>query len=332
MPKYKFGSGSKNPPHKQVKNWFSTNILLKFAALALALFLWFYSVTNSIQQEQYAVPIFVTVVDTGLVDLSRDYGTAEVLLEGQGKEFIKLLWTEPRFEFAVAEKKPKKVQIALNPRDVVVPEGASLRPLAVLGPSSIEVELDWLIEKVIPVFAAIEPQEEGFVQKGKVTLEPEQVTLTGARKELRGLKMIQTLPVELPSEPGPFNIDTNLDLSGFSTLETVDGLITVRGELERLIERKMENVPIKITGLLKSNYRPEPTMISIIVTGTESRIAGLTVEDIEAVLEINNPPSGETYYSPKIVLPENVELINEQPKLFQAVPGDTLREAAEPEV
>ena len=116
----------------------------------------------------------------------------------------------------------------------------------------------WLMEKVIPVTAAIESHQEGFIQKGRITVEPDEVTVKGARKELRGLAVVETVPVALPSVPGPFELVTSLDLSGFTTLEVVDGSITLRGELERLIERKMEDIPVVITGLLKSNYQPEP--------------------------------------------------------------------------
>ncbi|MFQ6103579.1 MAG: YbbR-like domain-containing protein [Candidatus Glassbacteria bacterium] len=320
-------------PHlilRQLKEWFSKNILLKIAALALAVFLWFNAATNRIQQEEYSVPISIVIEDTSLVDFTQDYGRARILFEGQGKEFLKLLWNKPRFEFAIDEKKPKKVKIRPSPGDVIIPEGISLRPLAVLEPEAIEVELDWLVEKTIPVLPVFEMAEEGFIQKGKITADPTEINVRGARKEIKGLKSVPTELIELPSTAGNFEVIARIDLSKFQTLTTYQETVKIRGEIERIIERKLEDIPVEITGMLRKDYRANPETINILVTGRESRIASLTPKEIKAVLEINTPPSGETYYSPKIVLPENVELISEQPKLFQAVLLDSIQRIDSP--
>jgi hypothetical protein len=330
----KLGPGTRHTAYKQIKGWFSKNILLKIAAIALAAFLWFHSATNRIQQEEYSVPITVVLEDTSLVDINREYGSATVLLEGQGKEFIKLLWQKPRLVFALTEKKPRKFELSITPQDMIIPEGVLLRPIAVLGPQSVEVELDWLTEKIVSVLPMVKLADEGFIQKGKVTVEPAEVKLRGARKELKGLKSIPTVLVELPTASGEFELAANLDLGGFSTVLTVDEVVLIKGEIERLIERKMEEIPVEITGNMRKDYRARPETINIIVTGMESRVASLSQQEVRVLLEINSPPSGETYYSPKIVLPESIELISEQPKLFQAVPADSIidstREAGSP--
>ena len=318
------GPSTRNPLLKQFKGWFSTNILLKIAALALAVFLWFHSDTNKVQQEDYSIPISIMLEDTALVDMSSGHGNARVLLEGQGKEFLKLLWNKPRFEFAVMEKKPKRLEIPLNPKDVIIPEGVSLRPLAILEPQSILIELDWLTEKTLTVMPMVERIEEGFIQKGKLTVEPAEVRIRGARQELKGRKSIPTELVRLPSSSGEFELVAKIDLNDFRTLKAVEETVVIRGEIERIIERRMENIAVEITGALKQTYHAKPGTIDILVTGMESRIASLKPEEIKAVLEINIPPTGETYYSPMIVLPDFVELISEQPKLFQAIPEDSL--------
>lgn len=327
MPTLRIGAGDPRSFSAQIKGWFSKNILLKIAALSLAIFLWFYSATSRVQQEEYLVPISVVVEDTSLVDLRRDHGNASILFEGQGKEFLKLLWKKPRFEFTIDEKKPREIEIQLAAQDLVIPEGVHLRPVSILEPQSITVEIDWLTERSVPILPMIELTEEGFVQSGNVTVEPAEVMVRGARKELRGLKHVPTEPVELPSTSGEYEIVAALDTRQFQTLVPAVDSVLIKGSIQRVIERKLENIPVEVTGLLREEYRAVPPTIDIIVTGMETKIAGLTQDQIQAMLEINSPPSGETYYSPKIVLPDDVELISEQPKLFQAIAEDTLSES-----
>ncbi len=327
MPTFRIGAGDPRSLSIHIKGWFSKNILLKIASLSLAVFLWFYSATSRVQQEEYLVPISVVVEDTSLVDLRRDHGNASILFEGQGKEFLKLLWKKPHFEFTVDEKKPREIEIPLSALDLVIPEGVHLRPVSILEPQSITVEIDWLTERSVPVLPMVERTDEGYVQHGNVRVEPDEVVVRGARKELRGLKHIPTELVELPSTSGVYEIVAALDTEQFQTLVPSVDSVRITGSIERVIERKLEDIPVEVAGLLSDEYRAVPATIDIIVTGMESKVSGLTPDQVQAMLEINNPPTGETYYSPKIVLPEDVELISEQPKLFQAVAEDTTAES-----
>lgn len=321
---YKLSQGVPNSISGHIKGWFSKNILLKISAFSLAVFLWFHSLTNAIHQQEYRVPIGVTVADTSLVDLARDHGDARILLEGQGKEFLKLLFRKPRAHLAITDRKPMKLELPLSPHDVVMPEGVGLRTVAVLEPRSIEIELDHLVRRVIPISPVIEPSSERFAQQSNLVLEPREVLVAGAKKELKGLKEIRTVSVRLPSASGDYEIEAELDLSAFQTLKTSTKSVRIQGTLERVIERKLQNIPVEVIGSLGSTYRAKPETIDLIVTGIESRVASLSPREVKAVLEVDIPPAGETYFSPRITLPESVELISEQPKLFRAVPLDSV--------
>jgi hypothetical protein len=326
MAVFKLSQGVPTSISAQIKGWFSKNILLKIAALALAVFIWFDSAMNRIHQQDYRIPILVTVADTTLVDTVGDHGSARVLLEGEGKDFLKLLLRKPIAHFTVTEREPRKIEFPLSPQDVVMPEGMDLRAVSVLEPRTIEIELDRFMRRVLPVSPVIEPGGKGFLQESSILVEPPEVPVAGARSELKGLTSIPTMPVALPSTSGEYVVEADLDLSGFVTLTTSVKRVKVKGTVERVIEKKLEDIRVEVTGSLASGYRAKPETIDLIITGIESTVMHLSSAEVRAVLEVNDPPAVETYYSPRITLPENVELISEQPKLFQAVPRDSLAE------
>jgi YbbR domain-containing protein len=330
MAKLKLSQGVPRSIYTQIKSWFSKNVLLKISALALAVFLWFHSATNRVHQQEYRVPIHVNVTDTSLVDVARDHGNARVLLEGQGKEFLKLLLRKPSVQFAVTDRKPARAEFPLSPHDVIIPEGVDLRSVAVLEPRAVEVELDYLIRRVVPVSPVVELAGEGFVQGSQIVVEPPEILVTGSKRELKGLQAVPTMSVTLPSASGEYEVEAQLDLSGFLTLTTSVKSVRITGAIERVIERKLQNIPVEVIGKMGSDYRAKPETIDLIVTGIESRVASLSPREVKAALEVNSPPFGETYFSPRITLPENVELISEQPKLFRAVPRDSLSQQAAP--
>lgn len=316
--------GGRDPAILSVlRGWASRNVGLKLISLALGLFLWFHAVTDQPHQVEYPVPLQVVLADTSLMIVNDPPTEVTILFAGPGKELLKLWWKPPRF---VEEIPAGEVGVVDRPLDVSalsIPANVNVIPLGIRSPSSLHFAVDRVVEKEVAVRSNLRviPGDE-YVVVGGITVEPAVVTLRGARGELSSLDTVRTVAGTVEGVVDSFTTTLPLDLSGFRTITAAVREVTLSGRVEEYVDIELGGIPVSLKGRLRDRFVLQPAFIELVVVGPVSRIRSLRREEVEVFIEINDPPVGETYYSPMIELPEGVELLSEQPKLFKAVPVD----------
>lgn len=312
-----------------LKEWLSRNIVLKLISLALGLFLWFHAVTDRAHQMDYPIPLDLVVSDTTLIIVNEPPSEVNILFAGTGKELLKLWWKQPFFVKEIEGGEVGVRNVSLDVSSLSMPAGMNLIPLSVKSPTDLYVTLDRLIEKEVRVLSRVKirPKEE-YVIVGDVSIDPATVILRGAKGVLSSLDSIKTEESFITGVTDSFSATVNLDLSDLRTITSRVTEVTISGRVEKYVEFELGEIPIRLKGRLRHEFTVSPERIQIVVIGPVSLIQTLRKEEVDVYIEINDPPVGETYYSPMIELPEGIELLSEQPKLFKAVPVD--ESAAEP--
>ncbi len=323
MKDLKWITGSGQALLTSVKEWFSRNILLKTTSLVLGLFLWFHAITDQAHQMAYPVPLELVLSDSTLVIVNDLPPTIEVLFAGTGKELLKLWWYKPNYVKEIDIDEVGVKDINLDVSSLSMPAEVNLIPLGVKFPAALHVTLDRVVEKKVRVVSNLKviPGEE-YVVVGNVSVEPSSVTLKGARGELSGIDAVKTVGKTVEGVTDSFSTAVKLDLSNFRNVASEITEVTVSGRVEKYVEFELSEIPIRLRGRLKDKFVVQPGYIGLVIIGPVSRIQSLNKDEIDVYIEINDPPVGETYYSPMIDLPLGVELLSEQPKLFKAVPID----------
>jgi YbbR domain-containing protein len=316
-------TGPDPPLFASLKGWFSRNVLLKVTSLAIGLFLWFNAVTDQAHQMDYPVPLEIVVSDTTLIIVNDPVSDVNIIFAGTGKELLKLWWKKPFFIKEVEGGEVGVRNLNLDVSSLSIPTDLNLIPLGIKSPTSLHVTLDKLVEKEVRVCSRlkVQPKEE-YVILGDVLIDPPTVVLTGARGELSDLDSVKTVESLLNGVEDSFSTTLQLDLSSMRTVTTEVQEVTISGRVEQYVEIELEGIPITLRGRLKKRFSVQPDMIQLVVIGPISLIQSLRKEEVDVYIEINDPPVGETYYSPMIELPEGIDLLSEQPKLFKAVPVD----------
>jgi hypothetical protein len=304
-----------------LKGWFSRNIGLKLISLALGLFLWFHAVTDQSHQMEYPVPLQIVVADSSLMIVNDPPRKVDILFAGPGKELLKLWWKPPRFTKEVTATQAGVVDLSLDVSSLTLPPNVNIIPLGIRSPTSLHLALDRVIEKEVAVRSRLRviPGEQ-YVVVGDIAVDPGAVTLKGARGELSGLDSVVTAEGVVEGVVDSFSTTLPLDLSGFRTVTSPVREVRLSGRVEKYVDIELGGIPISLRGRLRDRFVLQPAFIELVVVGPVSRIRSLRREEIEVFIEINDPPVGETYYSPMIELPDGIELLSEQPKLFKAVP------------
>jgi len=296
---------------------------LKVTSIAIGLFLWFNAVTDQTHQMDYPVPLEIVVSDTTLIVVNDPVMDVNILFAGTGKELLKLWWKKPFFIREVEGGEIGVRNLSLDVSSLSMPTGLNLIPLGIKSPATLHVALDKLVEKEVRVCSRlkVQPREE-YVILGDILIDPPTVVLAGARGELSDLDSVTTVESLLEGVVDSFSTTLQLDLSALRTVTAKVQAVTISGRVEKYVEIALEGIPITLKGRLKKRFSIQPDMIQLVVIGPISLIQSLRKEEVDVYIEINDPPVGETYYSPMIELPEGIELLSEQPKLFKAVPVD----------
>ena len=306
-----------------LKGWFSRNIVLKVISLLLGSFLWFHAVTDQAHQISYPIPLELVVSDTTLIIVNDPPKEVDIVFAGTGKELLKLWWRRPVFVKEIEGGEVGVRNLSLDVSSLSMPANLNLIPLGIKSPTDLHVALDRRVEKEVRVSSRLKvrPKEE-YVIVGDVSIDPPTVVLRGASGVLSGIDSIATVAGTIEGVTDSFSTTVALDLSGLRTVTSEVSEVTISGRVEKYVEYELGEIPIRLKGRLRHEFTVSPDQIQIVVVGPVSLIQSLRREEVDVYIEINDPPVGETYYSPTIALPDGIELLSEQPKLFKAIPID----------
>jgi hypothetical protein len=304
-----------------LKGWISRNAGLKLISLVLGLFLWFHAVTDQAHQMDYSVPLMVGVADSAFMIINDLPTEVNVIFAGTGKELLKLWWEEPLYVKEIVADGAGVVDLSLDVSSLSMPENVKIIPLGITSPTDLHIVLDSVVEKEVIVVSRLRviPAEE-YVVVGDIAIDPPTITLRGARGELSGIQSVRTVEGVVKGVVDSFSTVLPIDLSELRTVTSGIPVVTMTGRVEKYVDIELGGIPITLKGRLKGKFLLQPAFIELVVVGPVSLIQSLQRKDIEVYIEINDPPVGDTYYSPMIELPEGIELLSEQPKLFKAIP------------
>ena len=209
------------------------NWALKLLSLVFALILWFFVMGERKLERSYAVPLEMKNVPKAMIVANDVPSEVAVRISGPRTLLMNLHAEDLRIVIDLQDLPPgltsfKRLEERLN-----IPA-----PLKVtrLSPSYVDVKMDRITVKRVPVKAILRgrPAEGFWVEK--VISVPESVVVEGAEGELAALQQVQTTPLNI--------VGATRDLN-----ESVP--LSYRGKFSWL--KKPENVEIKVT----LGHRPE---------------------------------------------------------------------------
>ena len=187
------------------------NLLLKILAFVFALVLWFFVMGEQTLEKAYPVPLELRNVPEGLVVTSEIPSLIDVRISGPRTVLINLSPAELNIGVDLKGLSPGVTTFKRLEERLRLPR--SLR-ITRLSPSVIDVRLERIQEKdvpVRPVFSGTLP--EGLVVE-KIEVRPRQVTVSGAGSELKNISDVETEPIEVNEVRESFLLEVPLNFAG----------------------------------------------------------------------------------------------------------------------
>lgn len=263
--------------------------LLKIAALILSLLIWVairdqfriskaVNVRISVQTQKGEIPLGTAAPEKVTVFLQ---GSKSMLEDLSGRD-LKI-----ELETRKAERKDKVCIWHLQTSDVQLPIPLGIRVKGI-EPDRVVLALDRAESKKLRMEAVLDESRlpRGY-KIGKVTVEPEEVSVTGPAAKLEKLKTIRTLPISLENITHSFDCDQPLDTENYSNIVFEQKNVLVQVEILRALKtRTFNTLPVRILIPPASKHQAmsceivsAPT-VDLQVSGAENVIDTLRKEDI----------------------------------------------------
>jgi YbbR domain-containing protein len=189
-------------------------------------------------------------------------------------------------------------------------------------PEKIELQLEEKISRSIPIRPILEINyREGFGMVGNFTVEPESVTLIGARSLVNTFKEWRTTPIRLTDVNTPVSITGGLTDSLHFEIERSTSSARIHFDVQPIAERTIRDIPVEIIQVPENKHVVLiPPKISIIIRSGVNNIAGLTEKDFHISVDYRSillDTSGSV--RPAVTGPVNVKIVQQDPESIQYV-------------
>lgn len=288
------------------------NLGLKLFSLLVSILLALYvhSASNSIVRTFVAPVEFRNVSDTRTI-LSPLNPSALVTVKGPSFIVGRIPSSPPVFSITLPTVSESRYQIQLDPNTLPLPP--NLEVLSV-EPPSLEVAFDDVIEKELTVVVPRIGALDDSIRISGLVVTPDRIKAVGPRSILRSISSVETDPLDLRSVSG--EDEKVLDLRGAPQLTRLsEQSVVVKINTRAVIsERRIENLPVEIRSNLNMQFTLEPRVVTVVVSGPRTLIAGLKRSEISAFVGAPDTTAAKTQVDVSIELPERLRLVSVEPK------------------
>ncbi|MCK4224794.1 MAG: hypothetical protein KAX39_06415 [candidate division Zixibacteria bacterium] len=293
------------------------NFWFRLVAIIMALFLWFHVATDKMYEHTDTFPLEIFNIPERLILAEELPEQMDVTIRGKGKELLKLLLAEKKsLKIDAQEFKRGETNYDIKPEHIPIPEGLELRVTEILPSQSLKIRLDYPMEKEVKIQPRIHIfPAEGFEQVGELHYNPTEVTLSGPRMWVRGVRVIHTQEKVIEDAKESISDLVDLALPEGYNLSLSPQRINFSQGIERTVERTISNLPVELVNIPRGReIMLDSDSINVTFSGAESVVNQMSPDKIRVRVNCAKAKKDETVKLPVLVkLPVKVELKKVEP-------------------
>ena len=302
---------------------------VKFGAIALACFVWFYAANELTYRTHVSIPLHVENPPSGLsgdeLTVANNTPTnVKVVVSGRGRDLLRIKQETFLLRVNALPAVPRNnLKIRLLTENVVRNTDLAIVIEEILEPKEIEVAVDRLIEVSVPVIPLLRVSTaESYTQVGFTSVIPDTVRVSGPAKQVRKITSISTDSLVQTDVRKDITRELKLLLPLGARLQTDIASVMVHVDVQELAEYDIPNVPVRIINVGGRPIVSEPSRVTVRVRGGADVIGKLNPEtDIDLFVDYlsEDVASGEAVqlmagaeanYEIKRITPKTVSLVN----------------------
>lgn len=300
-----------------------SNFGLKIAALFLAMLLWFHATTDKTFVHDFELPLVLSGIPSDLILASEIPSKVKVKVRGKGKQLIKYFLSDKEgVTLDLSKFRANEISYVIRPEAISLPKDLSLEVAEVDSPKWVKIQLDYLVQKEVPIKSQIELiLQSGYVQLDSLKLKPDKVTLSGPRTSIKKIDWIDTERKVLGSLSAPASGSIPLIMPEGFNLKLSPSKVEYEVGVEKLLTKEFPQVKINLLNVpARRKAKIEPESVSVVVQGISQQIEKLDLKEIKVSLNLGKLVKGRKGKSAvQVELPQGVELVKVQPDSIKFV-------------
>jgi len=260
------------------------NVALKLTSILLGVVVYLHVDTDRVHDSKLWLPLTFSGRPDTLAIAGPAPARAQVLLRGRGKELLKLRWRAPVVEIDLTGAASGRFNHSLSVADVRMPPTSEAAPVAILEPRLITIELDRFATRSVPValrFTGVVPP--GYLLRDTRVV-PREIMVRGPSRLLPQLDSLEIGPVDLRGVRGPAVGEFAVRLPSLELAGT-PARVRVELEVERLVTRQLDGVPVRVLADPPRVGRAMPDRAQVQASGTLTTTQGLDASGLTVVVD-----------------------------------------------
>ena len=297
------------------------NYQVKLVSFVIAVFVWFFVITENDYQHIVDVPLHTINIPDGKILANTIPDDIKIKVKGSGKELLALsVSSGVRYTIDLAEIKNRAI-FDLTPGGVSFsrPAGA-LTASEIIYPDTVHIVLDELAVRNLPISAEINAKPAmGHTIVGDIHLVPDSVTVSGPKNIVNKLQYINTENQTFQDLKFDFSTTLQLDQPVSKLVELTINQTEVFLSIQKISQREVSGIPIVLRNAPDNsnyNYYIIPSTLSMILEGGGELLANLNPEeDIEAYIDFRRVrPDIGGEHPPIVLTPSGISFRDLNPK------------------
>jgi YbbR domain-containing protein len=210
------------------------NPTLKIISLILAIILWLFVKSKSEGEVGLVVPLEFVHIPSNLIITRVSEDAINVRIMGPLSQLDRFPSREGRARIDLSDARYGMNTFDILPENFNLPQALRITQIS---PSSIKVELDRLMDKIVHVKAVVQGEPARGYRVVKIAVEPPYLNLQGARSQLEDLTEVLTEEVNISGLKETLEVAVPLRLADLRLKEGVKGtvqvIVTVKEERKR---------------------------------------------------------------------------------------------------
>ncbi len=203
-----------------IENWF-----LKLLSLIFALILWFFVMGEQKQEVSYAVPLVLKNIPTGLMVANQVPSQVDVRINGPRTLLMNIRSTDISIGVDLKDLQPGLTSFKRLEERFNLPSALKVTRLS---PSYVDVKLERIKAKPVPVKVVLAGLPAAGYELGPVVAVPGKVVVEGAEGELKNINEVKTEAVEIDGVKDSFAIIVPVNYVGTYTVLKEDKTVEVQ--------------------------------------------------------------------------------------------------------
>jgi YbbR domain-containing protein len=221
---------------------FTHNWLLKLLSLVFAVILWSFVMGEQKLEQGYSVPLQLKNVPAGLMVANEVPSLVDVRISGPRTVLMNLRANDISITVDLKDLQPGLTSFRRLEERLNIPSALKVTRLS---PSFVDVKLERVKEKEVPVKAEIAGNPAPGFRVGNITINPPRVTISGGESELKDVSEVGTEEITVDGVRESFTLMVPIVYRGKYAVLKVQKTVEILVSIEPLAEPGGKTEPMK---------------------------------------------------------------------------------------